>query len=98
MTNRNLFKNLDRDLEKAAERYAVKEPTSYYHPIIFYKNNYYRFFNGDCFIGNHTRKEKNQNCANLSWFKYDISMDLMIKLGTRNSHSKKKEGSIRWNL
>ena len=78
--NTNLFKQLDQDLEKAAKRYAVTKPTTYYHPIIFYKNNYYRFFNGNCFIGNHTRKEKNQSCANLSWFEYDISMDLMIKL------------------
>ncbi|MDA3808602.1 MAG: hypothetical protein PF440_11910 [Thiomicrorhabdus sp.] len=86
MSKRQLNKSYDAKIKKTAKQFATVPPTTYYHPMIFYQNNYYRFYDGKCFIGTYARDEKHwsDKCC-LSWFNYDISMDLMIKLEKHGS-------------
>jgi len=71
----------DTKIKETTRQMAKVKPTTYYHPMVYYQSNYYRFLNEKCYIGTHARDEKHwsDKCC-LTWFEYDISVDLLIKL------------------
>ena len=79
-------------LKETVKKMTTLTPTSYYHPMIFYQDNYYRFINDKCFIGTYARDDVHwsDKCC-LSWFEYDISMDLLIKLEEKGTMIVRKQ-------